>query len=275
MALFRYQFYCWACEYPRHGIPNLADLERAGWKRIANARDYPDSWLMGKNGNGQPALFDIPKDWEIKWKGMPGFAQADLEPFQSVKVHFANREDRNRFATLMGQTITEKTRSLWFPKAEIGRMTDKAFEADEKIHPRYPIYVISKGRWEKRLTVKSLEKIGVKYRVVIEPQEYDQYAAVIPKENLLTLPFSNLGQGSIPARNWVWDHSLENGDARHWILDDNIDGFYYLFNNIKTPVNCGTSSGRQKTSPTDTRTSPRAGSTTSCLPRARAGRSSR
>lgn len=94
------------------------------------------------------------------------------------------------------------------------------------MNPDYPIYVISKGRWESRLTVKALIARSIPYRVVIEPQEYDQYAAVIDPATLLVLPFSNLGQGSIPARNWVWEHSLSEGHERHWILDDNIGEFF-------------------------------------------------
>jgi hypothetical protein len=101
---------------------------------------------------------------------------------------------------------------------------------------KYPIYIISKGRWESRLTSKALEKIGVPYHIVIEPQEHDNYAAVINKEKILTLPFSNLGQGSIPARNWVWEYSISIGAARHWILDDNINGFYRFNRNQKIPI---------------------------------------
>tara|TARA_Y100000004_G_C8928842_1_gene418944 strand:+ start:827 stop:1681 length:855 start_codon:yes stop_codon:yes gene_type:complete len=101
---------------------------------------------------------------------------------------------------------------------------------------KYPIYVISKGRWEERLTAKSLEKNQIHYRIVIEPQEYDQYAAVIDPKKILVLPFSNLGQGSIPARNWVWEHSIQEGHNRHWILDDNIRQFYRLNNNQKIRV---------------------------------------
>jgi hypothetical protein len=104
------------------------------------------------------------------------------------------------------------------------------------VNPKYPVYVISKGRWENRQTSKALEKIGVPYRIVVEPQEYDQYAAVIAPEKILTLPFSNLGQGGIPARNWVWEHSLKNGDKRHWILDDNILWFARNFQNKKIRV---------------------------------------
>ncbi len=96
--------------------------------------------------------------------------------------------------------------------------------------------MISKRRSDTRLTGKALEKLGIPYRMVVEPQERAEYAAVMDEKRLLVLPFSNLGQGSIPARNWVWEHSLKRGDKRHWILDDNIDGFYRLNNNKKIKV---------------------------------------
>jgi hypothetical protein len=108
------------------------------------------------------------------------------------------------------------------------------------MNPNYPVYIISKGRQESRLTSKALEKIGVPYYIVVEPQEYDNYAAVIDPKKILVLPFSNLGQGGIPARNWVWEHSLGAGAKRHWILDDNIRQFYRLNKNLKVPVSSGT-----------------------------------
>lgn len=94
--------------------------------------------------------------------------------------------------------------------------------------PRYPIYIISKGRWESRFTAKALENMSVAYRIVVEPQEYANYAAVIDPVKILTLPFSNLGQGSIPARNWVWEHAISESHSRHWILDDNIRDFFRI-----------------------------------------------
>ena len=108
------------------------------------------------------------------------------------------------------------------------------------MNPKYPIYIISKNRWKSRLTSKTLEKMNVFYYIVIEPQEYNQYASVIDKKKILVLPFSNLGQGSIPARNWVWEHSIEQGAKRHWILDDNIRGFYRLNRNVRIEVGSGT-----------------------------------
>lgn len=107
------------------------------------------------------------------------------------------------------------------------------------LSPRYPIYIISKGRWESRLTSKAFEAIGIPYRIVIEPQEYKQYSAVIDPGKILVLPFSNLGQGSIPARNWVWEHSIKEGSLRHWIVDDNIDLFLRFNYNLKVPVSSG------------------------------------
>jgi hypothetical protein len=103
----------------------------------------------------------------------------------------------------------------------------------KQIKTRYPIYVISKGRWESRLTSKALEKMDAIYRIVIEPQEYDQYVNVIDKDKILILPFSNLGQGSIPARNWVWEHSISEGYNRHWIMDDNIRYFHRFNRNVR------------------------------------------
>ncbi|KKN56710.1 hypothetical protein LCGC14_0569390 [marine sediment metagenome] len=108
------------------------------------------------------------------------------------------------------------------------------------MNPRYPVYIISKGRWESRHTVKSMEDMNLPYHIVIEPQEYGQYAAVINPSKIYTLPFKNLGQGSIPVRNWVWEHSISIGAKRHWILDDNLNWFYRLNRNIKARVASGT-----------------------------------
>lgn len=101
---------------------------------------------------------------------------------------------------------------------------------------RYPIYIISKGRHELRQTQKSLEEMSLDYKIVIEPQEFDLYAQHIDEKKILVLPFSNLGQGSIPARNFVMEHSIQNQHKRHWILDDNINGFVRLNKGLRIPV---------------------------------------
>lgn len=88
--------------------------------------------------------------------------------------------------------------------------------------PRHPVYVPSKGRASRCLTAKFLVEQGVPFHLVVEPHEADTYAAVFGEERVLVLPFANLGLGSIPARNWIWEHAIAQGAERHWCVDDNI-----------------------------------------------------
>ena len=118
-----------------------------------------------------------------------------------------------------------------------------------QVNPRYPLYIVSKGRWESRLTSKALERIGVPYHIVVEEQEREQYAAVIDPAKILILDpayqdnydtCDDLGQahgkGSGAARNFVWDHSIARGFDRHWVMDDNIRRFYRCHGNRKIMV---------------------------------------
>jgi hypothetical protein len=62
-----------------------------------------------------------------EWQGMPEFENEDLTSDSSLVVHFAKPEDRAAFAKLVEQTITEKTRSIWYPKAEVRHYMDKRY----------------------------------------------------------------------------------------------------------------------------------------------------
>lgn len=104
---------------------------------------------------------------------------------------------------------------------------------------KYPIYIISKGRADTQLTSAALRALGVNHSVVVEPQEIDLYRHRNDYASVVALPFSNLGEGSIPARNWVFDDAVRRGYRRHWIMDDNIRAFYRLNNNLKVPVSSG------------------------------------
>jgi hypothetical protein len=42
--------------------------------------------------------------------------------------------------------------------------------------------------------------------------------------------------GPGPARNFAWDHSIEEGFTWHWVMDDNIVKFYRLNRNAKIAV---------------------------------------
>lgn len=105
--------------------------------------------------------------------------------------------------------------------------------------PIYPVYVISKGRADCCFTANFLIEDGVDFRIVVEPQEEELYAAIYGRERLLILPFSNLGLGGIPARNWVWEHAKAAGYKRHWILDDNIRNIKKYHKGKKLKVSSG------------------------------------
>ena len=106
--------------------------------------------------------------------------------------------------------------------------------------PRFPVYIISKGRWERRQTSKTMETCGIPYKIVVEPSEYDRYAENINPDNIIKLPsdFSKLNQGGIPVRNWVWEDSIKNGHKFHWIFDDNIESIMRFNNNMR--IKCKT-----------------------------------
>jgi hypothetical protein len=175
-------------------------------------------------------LFDVPAEWERHWTpDLPAYEQPEAKPHGSVRVYFRSEADQRAFFALVGVDGI-RTRGIWYPYAP-KRRYDTNNDHVEIPQGRYPIYVISKGRADSRLTARALERLRLNYKIVIEPHEHEEYAAVIDPGRILTLPFSNLGQGSIPARNWCWDNALAHGHKRHWILDDNIRNFARLRNN--------------------------------------------
>lgn len=57
-------------------------------------------------------------DYKDAWQGMPEFGQDDLTAMKSVTIHFAAQGDVDTFSELVGQSITAKTKSMWYPKKE-------------------------------------------------------------------------------------------------------------------------------------------------------------
>lgn len=107
----------------------------------------------------------------------------------------------------------------------------------ENRQTKYPIYVISKGRADCCHTAKSFVNDGLDFTLAIEPQEFDQYRDQFPETKIITTPFKNLGLGSIPVRNFIWEHSMQNGHSRHWCVDDNIRGVYRKYKTERIPCN--------------------------------------
>ena len=121
------------------------------------------------------------------------------------------------------------------------------------MNPQFPLYIVSKGRADLRHTAKALESMRTPYHIIVEIQEFDQYAAVIDPAKILVLDPAyqerfdtcdnapkDRGVGAGAARNFAWDHSIERGFEWHWVMDDNITFFARLNKNLKVPVGDGT-----------------------------------
>ena len=103
--------------------------------------------------------------------------------------------------------------------------------------PTHPVYIVSKGRpGGLGRTANRLIKDGCDFHIVCEPQDATAYRESWG-DRVLVLPFSDLGLGSIPARNWIWEHSISVGAKRHWILDDNMSRFYARKRSFRVPCN--------------------------------------
>ena len=184
------------------------------------------------------ALFDVEDydNWRELWTDMPAYSSTDEKPFDAINVQFSNAEDRRRFLVMLGEDPNRR-KSIWFPSVGYLKQSNRGAAASQVDRQRYPIYIPSKGRAATQLTSKALSKLGIRHYVVVEPQDVAAYTEQQTAcARLLELPFSDLGQGSIPARNWIWDHAREHGSRRHWQLDDNMDGFYRLNENLKVRV---------------------------------------
>ncbi len=113
--------------------------------------------------------------------------------------------------------------------------------------PKYPFYIITYNRWETRRTERALEEMNLPYYLVVDEEDIPKYEQYIDKKLCTILKLDQQYREDFdevvksdrsiksdgPARNFVWDHSVANGDKKHWILDDNIGGFARLNRNKK------------------------------------------
>ena len=71
-----------------------------------------------------------PVDPDGLWEGMPEF-EYNPKAFKSISVHFANEDDYEAFARLIGQTLTAQTRYIWYPYREKDDLKDLRYEREE------------------------------------------------------------------------------------------------------------------------------------------------
>ena len=58
---------------------------------------------------------------------MPEFDHEDAGPYKQIVVAFKTPEDMKAFSKLIKQTLTDKTKSVWYPKAELESVINKRY----------------------------------------------------------------------------------------------------------------------------------------------------
>lgn len=122
------------------------------------------------------------------------------------------------------------------------------------MNPRHPVYIVSKSRADNQMTSTHLSRMGVPHYVVVEQSQVVDYlahrtalASVVVLDPQYQRDYEvcddlgltkSVGPGA--ARNFAWDHAIASGAEYHWVMDDNIMGFFRLNYNLKTPVSDGT-----------------------------------
>jgi hypothetical protein len=69
--------------------------------------------------------------FEEAWQGMPEFVQEDLEPVKSLKINFLSFDDVKDFSNLINQKVTDKTKSVWYPKQDLIKPSDYRYTSIE------------------------------------------------------------------------------------------------------------------------------------------------
>jgi len=103
--------------------------QNAGWDMDLLKVEMEDLSTEGFDlsliGFGEGALmnFALPTEEgetnaDEEWKDMPEFKQDDKTSFRHVIVHFENNDDLTEFFSIIGQSHTDKTKSIWFPEQE-------------------------------------------------------------------------------------------------------------------------------------------------------------
>lgn len=55
------------------------------------------------------------ESWKKEWKGMPEFVQDKQNPYSTIIIRCETKEDLEELSKRLGQKLTKKTKSAWFP----------------------------------------------------------------------------------------------------------------------------------------------------------------
>ena len=196
-----------------------------------------------------------------EWQYMPEYKNKKRDdPEITATFKFRNLKDYELFKDLVKEYVydgekvfdgnqTKTKKHAWFPRLE--KSSNYIYTNREYHKPTYPIYIVSKGRYKRNPTSRALTEMNVDYYMIVEAQEYNDYCKLIDSSKLLILPkkyqkeydtFWKMSDGKTgvgAARNFAWQHSIDNGYNWHWVMDDNIEAFERYNNNLKVKCTDG------------------------------------
>jgi hypothetical protein len=230
-----------ASEQDCHAFAKLMQMALRSDKKditfVEKSRTHPSRWTFLDLRKSKREKASTQERVETAlWGTILPFQNKASPTFIRFNVTIRSEESYIAFARRVKQRISLDTKYIWFPPPREEKSKSFWISKWDQVNPKYPVYIVSKDRADTRFTSKTLERLGVPYYIVIEKQDYDAYSVVIDKSKILVAPFSNHGDGPGRARNLCWDHAKAMGAKRHWVLDDNIDGFYRLHQNKRIRV---------------------------------------
>jgi len=103
---------------------------------------------------------------------------------------------------------------------------------------KYPVFIPTKGRYENPITIRMFQSHKIDFKIVIEPQEYDNYSKIVDTSQIIVTPHQN--KGLTETRNFIWDYAEQMGFEKFWTFDDNIGRVYRWNRNRRIQVKDGT-----------------------------------
>lgn len=190
-----------------------------------------------------------------QWVDMPEF-KMDFKKsdYAKVEMYFNDETSLETLGILFQQGVTDKTKSIWFPKLVHGSNNNIRVIGGRKA--KYPIYVVSKNRSDigKMHISYWLSNMHQPHTIIVEEQDVAKYECTYGLSKyctILTLPQKykdeydvfdeNMGQkgttGPGAARNFAMEHSKVNGSTWCWVLDDNTEfpGFCRYYRGRRIP----------------------------------------
>ena len=196
--------------------------------------------VFSKRGITNREIYIPHKEWMDEWVDMPEWSVYFKDGvYAKIDFYFSDNTSLKELSNLFENSISKSTTSVWFPKLKIGVHRDFRVIGGRK--HKYPIFVVSKGRYLPKLWHSStrLSQMCVEHFLVVEPQELELYSKNFTNPYVTIIPmdleykkfydvFSNLGNtnstGPGAARNFCIDLARKWGYKYCHIWDDNIDG---------------------------------------------------